>query len=560
MIDANQAPRRSDILARTFETSGWGSSRIWLGVLFALSTLTYLYHFPEFNPDKLAQIQLSQSLLDGHGLTIPVPGSSARAELSQWPPMYPLLFAGILAITDSTWWSAFWIGCAAVLVYLVSWSRILAVLRTNGHLSPSGERWVWLYWIVSAAPFSQITSSGAVALAFFSASVALLFTAVAEGRDSVRGGVLAGGFACASAATRYAYLPVVAALPLALFVTMSVTKRRRWAMLLGYTVACGAILALSLVSQGHGSYVGKTLSSAQSHLFPGHLIRFAAFPIEVFSFGSVSARGWIFDDALALIHGLGWGSRGSTTLLLWIGSLPILGVIAARSRLPRVFDAKREGLVSGSVCFELIFAFVALATCGMLAFLSLRHPSPHGWSEWGWTYVEEVRYFALLFPFISIAFLSALGRGGDTRTHAQERLRRIGIVLAIFLVVGAGWHRLSGVVRHLVAEEAPYSWHSLEAGVRTIEALMRSTDPPPRVCVGADQWAETIAALAGCAVGGGRPRFGIFIRSTYDARRVNISRYRPLGDQAFSRFPDESELTLVRASERVRVYRMISPR
>jgi hypothetical protein len=393
-------------------SSAQSSRQVLLGFLAAAALVHQAldqWAHGQFGWDKVDQLAGAARLHAGHGLTLPELNALDLARplarpLVGWPPGYSYLATALLHAGLGIWQAAFVIDTIAAGLYLASWY----VLMAHSGLGRHSRLWLWLFWALAYCPLVRLTSSDQLAAGLFSAALALGMVSVQAGSIGPPGkqawkaavaATLAGTTAGLAGAVRFAYWPLAAVVPVGL-AAWGGRYRRPAAVLCA--VSAGLVLAVLAWHQrattGHTTYLTSLYARpAETWQWPS-LARIDPFPAGALGLDVFWQR------AHEWLH-----LPGSLRVGTWcLASLVTAAYVAAFLR------AYGRHEPSGPIAKYLYgTGVVALVlTLAMLCWLSLRYP-PIG----EWTHVQELRYYAPVFGFLTVAWFGSphLALGAPTR-------------------------------------------------------------------------------------------------------------------------------------------------
>lgn len=398
------------------------------------------YLFFSIYRDEATQVAAATSLVDGYGLTIPqVRGNGTvlflRKPMVEFPLGYPALFAGLLALTNDIVTATVLGGTIAATAFYVGAYIILSRIKVL--TEPIASVAVALFWAFIWSPLHHLNRAEQLALSFFILSVACgLLTAVSRRWLAP---LLFGATAMAVAvACRYAYWPLVTVVPLALVLSQGALRFRKEVVTSSLVMLAIPVVALCVIAWFNHSYGGRaTLFRTAPVLREVHLenlLRCDAFPASAMGF--TQALDWIGSKVPEIL------SQTNRRDIAWLVSAVLLGAAAAssggvkwvRELLPFAgADLAPERLHGRFVlwCGTLTIA----VTVAMLAYLSLMQPVsfPPFAAEYGWTPIQERRYFAPTHAFLALVFIVCLVR----LALQNRRSSLVGLLIAIIVTAPA---------------------------------------------------------------------------------------------------------------------------
>lgn len=399
----------------------WPTLR-WLFLIVAIVHQGYReYVFTDLAFDKAAQIAAARSLIEGHGLgysqaDIHDLSRSTFIPLYQWPPGYSVALVPFLWITHDNWWSALLLDWVGGVVFFAAWFVILEALTPI--LGVFGKLLVWFLWAFHVAPI-QDTSSGLLAVALFSAGLAVGLHLLTSGKYTTSASVCSALFLAASASVRYAYWPLVTVMPLALMICAVRWDRRLWRVAVVHLLVAGGLLAalafFQRTSTGHTTFLSAYWPEARRGWWPANLKKFCPFPIYAFlpeeSWPMLAARlRWHVADLMKY---------------RWIGSAIVLSAFGYCLSVARRNGGSPPGAFFFFACAGLTFVL----TVGMLGYLAARCiPSGSAWA-----FVDESRYYAPLYGFFVVSTVAVLIRAPFLWQSLRGKLLLAGVALVLFV-------------------------------------------------------------------------------------------------------------------------------
>ena len=395
--------------------------------------LSHLYFFNSFAPDKVRQIVAAQSLLAGNGLSVPEIDLQDFAQVDYrpvvgWPPGYSLLIASILPFVRDVWWSALIVDVCATVLFFASWFYILEAMSRV--ITLEARVLVWGFWALFHSPLETLTSTDALSLAMLSGAMALTIHAIRD-RSSGRWTLIAAGaLAVGSAAVRFMYWPLAAAVPAGLLgpAFRDHTRLKRAGVTVAVLVVAGTLIvgASHRISTGHTTFLSNYYGPSDVGLHWRNLLRVGAFPAEALGVAGVWPHLGL-RLKLQQLHPL------LSTLLvpglsLFVCGASLVSLIDIRAASHRRADT--DALVQTYLWTTALV--VSVLTVGTIFLLSLMFPinvSKVFQRDPYWTYVEELRYYApvSLFMFISIACLVQ-----KRNSVIRRALAAVGILAVLF--------------------------------------------------------------------------------------------------------------------------------
>lgn len=425
------------------------------------------------NPDKAVQISAARGLLDGHGLTTPVPSTDdasqpVRKPLMQWPMGYSVLFAALWAVLGDLWNAGLAVEILGTVLFFTAW---LAIFEWHGKgINAWVKLLVMTYWTFVWTPLCVQTCTEMVSLGLLGWAVAFCLLA-ATGRHALLFSAAAALCMGVTAWFRFAYWPLMIITPATLAVAclFSTNRRRLIVATLLNGVLCGGLLLLVSMLQrtitGHTNCLSGIRERELAGLSWGNLLLICPFPSAALGFEDL----WpFFTRQVRWLRGLPQLRLDWTLSVLVVLSIATWGGWALW-RLRRKMAAPQcaanttdRARLATLVAAGLITTFATIAS---MIYVSIRTPL-----DGNYTYLIERRYFGPLYPFVGVAFACALVAFWQHRGAWFSKLVQ-GSVMAVVLiwaVVGASW-RVQAIAKH--SGNAPA--HVLHAECRMVNDAVR---------------------------------------------------------------------------------------
>lgn len=369
----------------------------WLLLLAVIAVkVSVLYHDGlVVGTDQGFQLAGAQALLDGEGISIKVFETSDLSQQSPyyiawWPPLFSYMAAPVLAFTNDPVFTLFFWTAFGLTSIFVGWFIILE--SNHDWISVPARIALWIYWLVIAPPYVQTFVMGAtdfLSLGFFVLGISLAMLGL---RSSPRHGLLwiaaAGALIGLSGALRYAYISVLAVLPVALLV-MAILQRKPWTFAPAFicTLSTVMIFGLCMALQTGDSLSNPSGILGDQQQISQILSKIAPFPAGAFALGTT----WMPGDQ-------------NTTILWLISAFVVLGCfIIAISHLVRKLRASQREWFDSEVFFYVI---TGLTTAGI--FILLMYLSAHQSADSTWLFVQEMRYYGPVFGFLIVILFAGV--------------------------------------------------------------------------------------------------------------------------------------------------------
>jgi hypothetical protein len=402
----------------------------WLTLRFVLLAIAIVvqgfYNFhagPPLEHDAGNQLGAVHQILDGHGVSLPIVTDSTHLSaltyqpMTQWTVTFSLLLAVFQLFTGDLWWSAMLVQWLIVLIFFNAWFVITETL--SDFFSIPVRLALWLFWIVIYNPVQ--TSTDGLALAVFSASLALLIIGLKRQTRLGQWVVLSGLVMALAMSLRYAYWPLLVVVPGSLLFYAILNKRYewiKWAFLHGVLSVIG-IGAVMLWNQVTANILVRGYLSVNderpSQLLFENLRPFVPFPAQ--ALGAVSS--------LRIIGGELKLPEIAINSALWLmAAIFILGLLSMLWHTARKPQA--DTVHPAWVIFATGFLLTIVLTV-YLSYLSITTEKFWGW----WIYVQDMRFFHPVFPFIAIALFRLILQPEKTQSVWVQRIVGAAVVIAV---------------------------------------------------------------------------------------------------------------------------------
>lgn len=346
-----------------------------------------LIFFFNIRVDGSYQYMAMQNLVHGHGVTasqvLPSDLSTTVYEpLINWPPGYSILLAPFYILSGHDYIAAgltLDIICAVILI-LVSRS-ILGLLDVPVYL-------INIYTLLTSFfvySFYFIASSDAIAIAFFAAAIYFTISFLKKQRHNTRKIIFLSSCLLICGWTKYLFIPAVFIIPIFLMVLGFAGKQPRikkagFVSLITLLIGIGGLLFYQKSFSGSAGYI----SQSQRGFFPEHILDSYPFlPASIIKPDTIELTGINPTLIYQFIH-------------VFFG-LFILIFVARRLFKDRFRDLSLQKK------FLYISFLISATVVLLLILLSLRVAKEEILPGWFWTYVEEARYYGLVFVLIHLS-------------------------------------------------------------------------------------------------------------------------------------------------------------
>lgn len=344
--------------------------------------------------DKAALVLMTRNFLNGHGVTI---DSAKLSDLSQkiyapfhgWPPGYNMLLAPFLAtMEDNYMLAAFLLDIFITVIFFIYLRKLLLQIGFPVWLSN-------LFLVFTAFfihPYTVTTNpTDYASLTFMLAAIFHIIKLTSSAGSPWKQLTAIIFFFCAAAFTRYQYIPVVILLGFFLSIQGRIHKNKQWIkagfVAAGFTlVTSTALLVYQKMTGGHFAF----LTPADSGFYPANLLEI--YPFITRAFANVD----FYATQLSL--------RFDSDYSFWldIASVPCILLLIYLLGLAFVWFTRKKAIQKSAISFRVFGGMAALLTTGVLFALGLTQSTENIPPLFGWTYVEEARYFAFPALFVQV--------------------------------------------------------------------------------------------------------------------------------------------------------------
>ncbi len=370
--------------------SGQTAGYLAVAIAFGVRALQIVF-FYNIRVDASYQVLATDNLLHGHGITTAQVLANDLSQvvytpLTQWPPGYSLLLAPFYAVFGHHYIAAgITLDLLAALLLLLSLRKLLWLFRTPDYLVNAFTllHGFFIYY------FYFIASSDAVALSFFIAGLSFLFVIIQTEKNQRRN--VTGLTICLFVAglIKYLFIPVVMLVPF--FLVLEGRKKQRGQLIKNGLVSAavlfllfGALLLYVKSVSGTVAYI----SAPERGIYPSHLT--AIYPFLTASFIKPDTAALVFGDgAFSVIYAL---SQWLTALFAILLSLLLF----------QRWHRQKAGAATLADRYFLVAWGLSAAVVAELMVLSLFVAKEEILPGWFWTYVEEPRYYGLIYLLVHV--------------------------------------------------------------------------------------------------------------------------------------------------------------
>lgn len=479
------------------------SSPLASGMAFVIAVIamnTWQLVLPNFHFDNSFSVAAARNVSEGHGYVTSqvLPGDLSKIiyePINKWPPGYTWLIAVIMPLVKNDVIDAVYVvNGLAIFLFLLGIYFTLTALKfpraaVNGFIQFAG---------FFPYPFLGAWFSDLAAVAFFTLAIGLIMQAHATKKHITIKAVLAAMLCSYCIFLKYLYLPV-AILPLVVWGWYSLRTGQRKQFTAAFTGAVIIMTAsvLLLLYQSRHSGQPVYVNPTGRGFFPAHLLEI----------GAVIPASLVDQDfmTLQLSRLLRIQYNIAELVLRIINYIMIVGLCYWIVKWWRSggSGSTEEGRIGRGKWNRNLYAFIVLivsaATTGMLAFMSLTFAPYMGEFTPFWTYVEELRYYAIVIVFLQQWVFWYFVVNKPRNSGWVYKLMR-GAVIAIVLVgiLHSAYYLCKQAVIKKQAGITKVNEQTDIAALKVVERLAKET--PVMVICSNNHELVNIASLAGVPV------------------------------------------------------------
>ena len=455
-------------------------------IVAAAALNTWQLVLPNFHFDNSFSLAAAKNVADGHGYTTRqvFPGDVSTVvydPLNKWPPGYSWLLVGVMTVAHtSVITSAYIVNGIVVFFFLAGIYLVLSALKfntrqINGFILFAG----FFPYAFLGTWFADLA-----AVSFFTLAIGLILQAHNTGRHLYLKAIAAALLCGYSIFLKYLYLPV-AILPLIVWGWYSLKNKKRAqlrAALAGSVIvmmAAVALLAYQSLHSGQPVYVNQTGKG----FFPEHLLHV----------GPLIPASLIDQEFLTVqmdnIPGLSYAA--SKQVLVVLNYIMLAGLVYWIYKWWK--QARWHGL------YAYIVLVVTAAIAALLMFLSVTF-GPY-LSEFNpfWTYVEELRYYAIVIVFLQIWLFWYFVVHKPLRAGIVYKALRVAVIM---IVLTGSLHSAYYLVKQaIIKREAGTNKKNEQVSIAALAAVeeLRKQYPDLIVCSNRQELANMVS-LSGAPV------------------------------------------------------------
>ena len=344
-------------------------------------------HFAFIDTDKAYQIQAAQNLLAGNGLTIHDTLQPGFIPLVKWPPGYSFLLTPFLVICNNDPFLATILLDSLVALLFVLFSRkILLHLSLPVYL-------INIYTIVTGFfiyDFCTASTSDFLTLTLYIIALSICLSIIKSPRQKPGSVLLLAFLLFYTGFTRYMFIPVAFAIP-AYLAAIGFVKNNKRLLKNGVSIflLVAAFTVLFLAIQH--SYAGAIayIAPAEKGFYPEHLLRtYPFFLAAIFNINFLCVQ-------LEKLTGIPFLTFAA--ILVWLNYVILFSVLLLSAKWIFKRKSSNPSLLRHYINLGILSSIVIIS---LLLFLSLTNKALKTHVVFGWSFVQEGRYFAFVTFFI----------------------------------------------------------------------------------------------------------------------------------------------------------------
>lgn len=351
--------------------------------------------------DKMFHVLQSQSLLRGHGLSIPQYNTHNLITpvydfTPQWPPGYPILLAPFLKIFN---YDIYWATTTLDIIICIALIFIVRKICKQARMPAAGVNIMTL--IAGCFEYTFINESlptDTISLVLFLVGLSLTIKFLSSADLNLRTAAFASILLFLPCFFRYNYpaisLGAVASIIVIGFLSKDSLIRKKGLVLFIMTATLTACFFIVMkLATGHAGYAAPT----QRGFYPENIVHwFPVVPSSYINLAFLTSQGIRFT-------GVSFENLMTVLEVINIVSILLLTIFFARLFRPYQFVKNRDNFQ-----WFLFLGFLAsVFLFGVLGYASLTYAVQKGFVH-DWNYVYEPRYFAFANIFLQIAFVGWL--------------------------------------------------------------------------------------------------------------------------------------------------------
>jgi hypothetical protein len=389
-------------------------------VVSFLARAVQLVFFYNIRVDASYQVMATDNLLHGHGISTAQVLAADLSQvvytpLTQWPPGYSLLLAPFYALFNHRYIAAgLALDLLAALALILFSRKLLLLFRTPLYMVNPFTilQGFFIYY------FYFIASSDAIAIAFFIAGIYFLFALLYKSHLSLRSNIGLTICLLFAGLIKYLFIPVAVLVPVFLAANGFVKRQRQLvkAGVISFAVLLFSFVTLIVYFQSLSGSVAY-ISAPERGLYPEHLTQ--TYPFLTASFVKPDTAALAFGEKTsAFFYAF---SQWATLLLVIYLSIVLFRQVSKKSvRDTSIHDRYfvLAWLLSIAVVLELMVLSLFVAKEEILPGLF-------------WTYVEEPRYYGLIYLLVHLGVFVFYDH---LRNNTGKKLKVVFVLMLILLL------------------------------------------------------------------------------------------------------------------------------
>lgn len=373
----------------------------WLFIVIAIVSRVVNTLFVSFTGrDKIIVVLQSRNFLEGKGLSLtqyfindiytPI-----YDHTPMWPPGYPLLLAPFLKIFD---YNIYW--ATTILDIVVCVLLIFIVRKLCKQVRSPGAAINLMTLIAGCFEYTFTNESlptDTISLVLLLAGISFLLRFLASPNLIAKELILVSSFLFFGSLFRYNYPAnsftiILILLLLGVIKKDLLLKKKAISLLIIQTVLSVSFFAILKFVTGHSSYITPT----ETGIFPENIVHW--YPVIPASFINI---GFLISQVEKMLRTSSWWLTLQILEVINVAAIVILIVIFLRLFLKKSFYNELDPFK----WFLLLGFSISVSTFGVLGYMSLTHQMLSVFGS-GWNYIYEARYFAFIYIFFQICFIS----------------------------------------------------------------------------------------------------------------------------------------------------------
>lgn len=467
----------------------WFSHPAATAAVFILAVVvlnTWQLVLPNFHFDNSFGIAASKNVADGHGYTtrqvLPTDLSATIYEpINKWPPGYSWLLGAVMKLSGASAITAAYLVNAIAIIFLLA--GIYLTLRALRFPVYAINCFI-LFAGFFPYPFLGAWFADLTAVGFFMLGIGLIMRANASDRHLMLNSVIAALLCGYSIFLKYLYLPV-AILPLVVWGWYSLRIQRRsrfYAALAGSVIVMTCAILLLLYQSSHSGqpvYVNPTGKG----FFPQHIFEMGALiPASLLDQDFMTVQ-------LARVFSINYHT--ADRVLRIVNYILLIGLFFW---ILKWWRNKWIGHL-----YAYIVLVVSVASAGLLLFLSLVFaPYVTEFTPF-WTYLEELRYYAIVVVFIQQGIFWYFLVHKQQRKGAIFKAMRVVVIMMVLIGIFHGAYYLTK--QAVVKKQVGTNKYNEQVDIAALDAInkLRKQYPNLVICSNNHELVN-IASLSGAPV------------------------------------------------------------